>query len=338
MLISGGSRAVAQAAAKLTPQQVVPDLEAVFELAGKYQDKLILLDTKPGGEVTRMAHQLMDLLRKHPQLRERVVLSNPDPTTLDTIKGEFHQQPDFQNFHNFALDKETLNRFRPNRCDRDPFCGSKQNRFAFLGIPRHPLAGAGLDDAKESIARAREQSDNPESPHAGKQVVAWTLSDQQEMEQILKARPHAVITTDTSRAREARDGSDPTIKVIGHRGGGDLEQFPENSLPAVERGLRQADGIEVDIVSAKDGLLLYHDVNPNSGLALLRNLGAEADHSWRPLFPNLNSPFRKPLTELTRAEIRENYGYTRNLTRSTALNLALNAAGQLLRAPLLLFG
>jgi glycerophosphoryl diester phosphodiesterase len=332
MLVSTGPRTNPQPGKK----QLIPDLEAVFDLADKYQDKLIVLDTKPGGEGPRLSRQLIQLLRRHPRMTDRVVVSNPDPATLNILKSEFHKQPDFRDFQNFTLDKETLNRFRPTPCDLDPLCGSAQNRFASMGIPRHPLAGAGLGDAQKSIASAREQSDDSGSPHVGKQIIAWTLNEPEEMARIMQARPHAVITTDLGGAKNFRDRESLDTRVIGHRGGGDLQEFPENSLPAVEHGLREADGIEVDIISARDGLLLYHDVNPNSGLAALRNLGAEADHSWRPVFPDLNSSFRKPLTELTRAEIRANYGYARNLTRNALLNVALNAVGQLLRVPLLL--
>lgn len=321
---------------------LIPSLERVFALAGKYPGKTLLLDAKPGSAVNRMAKQLIDLLRKYPDMRERVIVSSPDPETLAKFQSAFASQPDFKDFKNFTLDKETLNKRNPSKQDKDPLSGSGDNRFASIGVPKSPLAGADFYDAVKAVRKARKTIDAPGSAHKGKKLVTWTVNEKEHLRKMFRAKPHMVITAEPRLANRVltemgyRVGDPTRPRVLAHRGGGNLERHPENSLAAVEYGMQVADGVELDLVSTKDDLLLYHDQNPNDLISVARNLGVEADHTWRPAFPYLNSCYRRPLAELTSAEVREHYGYTRNRSSSIGLNLALNIAGQLLQAPLLL--
>lgn len=69
--------------------------------------------------------------------------------------------------------------------------------------------------------------------------------------------------------------------TIVHRGGPEGSGFPENTLPRIAVGLSLYGAIEIDVCSAKDGLLLFHDNDPASIAAFARRSGLESDHLWR---------------------------------------------------------
>lgn len=106
----------------------------------------------------------------------------------------------------------------------------------------------------------------------------------------------------------ARDPSRPFL-VIGHRGAPAVAV--ENTLAAFEHALEEgANGLEVDLCLTKDGhVVVWHDWEPSSAIALARQLGAEPNVMARPVVPSLTSTFRRPVDELTLEELRAHHGY-----------------------------
>lgn len=105
-----------------------------------------------------------------------------------------------------------------------------------------------------------------------------------------------------------------TFLVIGHRGAGALEV--ENTIPSFQRAMDEgANSIELDFVMTKDGqIIVWHDWDPNNGIALIRESGAEFGAKYRPRFPPISSDMRRPADELTLEEFRANYWYaTKNV-------------------------
>ncbi len=105
-----------------------------------------------------------------------------------------------------------------------------------------------------------------------------------------------------------RDSSRPFL-VIGHRGAPAVAV--ENTLAAFERALSEgANGLEVDLCLTRDGhVVVWHDWEPSSAVALARQIGAEPNVMARPVVPALTSAHRRPVDELTLAELREHLGY-----------------------------
>jgi glycerophosphoryl diester phosphodiesterase len=103
------------------------------------------------------------------------------------------------------------------------------------------------------------------------------------------------------------DASSP-CQVIGHRGAARLEA--ENTIRAFERALELgADTVETDISVTSDGrFALWHDADPNDRVALARQVGAEK-LAYQPRAPELGSPWRRPVRELTSDELERHYGY-----------------------------
>lgn len=97
--------------------------------------------------------------------------------------------------------------------------------------------------------------------------------------------------------------------VIGHRG--DPIAAAENTVPAIEAAARNgADGVELDLCLTRDGeVVLWHDASPAGFLSVLRNLGLEGGVPARPTWPNLGASARRPVHELTTAEVRRELGY-----------------------------
>ena len=97
--------------------------------------------------------------------------------------------------------------------------------------------------------------------------------------------------------------------VAGHRGSPTFE--PENTLPSFERAINDgANSLEVDICLTKDmEVVLWHDWNPDSAKALLREGGLEPFVKYRPHPPSLGNKYRKKINELTLQEFREEYAY-----------------------------
>jgi glycerophosphoryl diester phosphodiesterase len=100
----------------------------------------------------------------------------------------------------------------------------------------------------------------------------------------------------------------PNFLVIGHRGAPLLAA--ENTLPSFDIALALgANAIETDLCVTRDGVIVvWHDRDPDSTVALARQSGAE-DQAFIPLVPPLGSSYRRPVEELTLAELRAHYGY-----------------------------
>jgi glycerophosphoryl diester phosphodiesterase len=84
----------------------------------------------------------------------------------------------------------------------------------------------------------------------------------------------------------------------------------ENTLPAFEAAASEgANAIETDLCITKDNrIVLWHDCDPNSATALLRQQGGEG-LPYVPFVPPLGSPERRPVHELMLGELRKHYGY-----------------------------
>jgi glycerophosphoryl diester phosphodiesterase len=97
--------------------------------------------------------------------------------------------------------------------------------------------------------------------------------------------------------------------VFGHRGAD--SKAVENTLPSMERALEDgATGLETDLCLTRDGeVVLWHDWDPDSLVALARQLGAEGHVMYRPSVPDVGDDKRRPVDELTLAELRDHYGY-----------------------------
>ncbi len=324
----------------------IPTLNEAFDLARKYPDKKVYLDTKTSDDpnvARRLGSQLSELFKQYPDLKDRVVIMNKEQSNLDAIKQEFAKDPNLKDFRNFTLDNEHLNDRNPSAAERSPLTGSGDNRYVSIGDPKNPLTSNNFGDLVEEVRKARQEIDRPGSPHEGKKVIAWTLNDQDKIRQVVQAGAHGVLTDDPAAMNRTLDqmgygkaGQDPRRpEVIAHRGGPNSKSYPENTLPAMEAGFKSSDAIEIDIASAKDGIVVFHDNNPNNvTVSMARNLGLEASNDWRPVFPDIGSDARgKRIDELTVAEVRKNYGYEQNPTHSLAANLLGSGLNHALRAP-----
>lgn len=120
----------------------------------------------------------------------------------------------------------------------------------------------------------------------------------------LRASPNAAVRAIASQASPTR-----RPEVIAHRA--DPIAAAENTLPAIQSAAdRGADGVEIDLCITKDGrIVLWHDAAPGSLISVVRNLGLEGGMSYRPTWPEVGSPFRRPVKELTLAEVRRHLGY-----------------------------
>lgn len=120
----------------------------------------------------------------------------------------------------------------------------------------------------------------------------------------LRASPNAAVRAVVGQASPTR-----RPEVIAHRA--DPIDAAENTLPAIQNAAdRGADGVEIDLCITKDGqIVLWHDATPGSLIAVVRNLGLEGGQSYRPTWPEVGSPFRRPVKELTLAEVRRHLGY-----------------------------
>ncbi len=97
--------------------------------------------------------------------------------------------------------------------------------------------------------------------------------------------------------------------IIGHMGAPlhQVENTIESFRKAVDIG---ANAIETDLSLTRDGeVVIWHDWSPNSTVALFRQAGKQGLLA-RPFNPNIGNSMRKPVPELTLAQLRQNYGYT----------------------------
>lgn len=103
--------------------------------------------------------------------------------------------------------------------------------------------------------------------------------------------------------------NDKLFLIAGHRGSPTLEA--ENTFASFERAMTDgANSLEVDLCLTKDyEVILWHDWNPDSTKALLREGGFEPFVRYKPHPPRLGSKYRKKINDLTINEFRENYTY-----------------------------
>lgn len=96
--------------------------------------------------------------------------------------------------------------------------------------------------------------------------------------------------------------------IIGHAGS--PLTHAENTLPGFAAALEQgANALELDLAVTKDGhVVVWHDRNPNNLNSYLRAGGLEG-FKYIPWLPNVGSKWRRPVDQLTLAELREHYGY-----------------------------
>jgi glycerophosphoryl diester phosphodiesterase len=326
----------------------IPSLDEVFRLARSYPGKKIFLDSKVSNDpavARRLARQYIDLLRKHPDMRDRVIVSCPDSACLDAMKEEFARCPDFQDFRAFCLDNEHLNdRGVGGHTEKvNALDGAGDNQYIAIGDPRDPLRfinGSGtFDDLKREVQEALAHTRDPRDPAYGKKLVVWTINDESKMDELARLGPDGIMTDNPELLNRVLDrhygpsGQDPRRPAVYcHRGGPDTREFPENTMPMIQRGLELGDAIEIDLCAAKDGCIVFHD-NDIDAIAVARNAGLEGAH-FRPVQPDLGSEARgKRLDQMTMAEIRASYGYERNPTTSLIANGIASVARHALRLP-----
>jgi len=79
-------------------------MDETFRLARKHPGKRMILDTKTSDDpalARRMASQLRDQLLAHPDMKDRVVILNPDPACLNQFKEVFATPRSWQTFTTF---------------------------------------------------------------------------------------------------------------------------------------------------------------------------------------------------------------------------------------------
>ena len=107
-------------------------------------------------------------------------------------------------------------------------------------------------------------------------------------------------TTTFERARQE-------LLVVGHRGS--PIAHCENTLASFSAAIAQgANALELDLCFTQDGeVVIWHDWDPDSNIALLRETGCEPEQRCRPRFGV--GAFRRPVPQLTLGELRTHCGY-----------------------------
>jgi glycerophosphoryl diester phosphodiesterase len=98
--------------------------------------------------------------------------------------------------------------------------------------------------------------------------------------------------------------------IVGHRGA--CASVVENTLVSCEHAveIEGADAVEIDLCVTMDRqVVVWHDWDPDALVALARQAGAELDVLCRPVVPPAGHPMRRPVCDLTLAELRAHYGY-----------------------------
>jgi len=105
-------------------------------------------------------------------------------------------------------------------------------------------------------------------------------------------------------------GGPGSILTIAHHGYTNV--WPENTAQSCDAALRRgADAVEIDLcLTADEQVVLWHDWNPDDAVALARQIGQPPGQAYYPSVPALGSSWRRPVDELTLAELREHCGYT----------------------------
>jgi glycerophosphoryl diester phosphodiesterase len=129
----------------------------------------------------------------------------------------------------------------------------------------------------------------------------------------LKVLGAAGLTATTETSGCDPDGlgrPNPNFLVVGHHGAPNLA--PENTIRSFEASVAVgANAMEIDLCITGDGVVVaFHDRDPDSSVALARQAGGEG-YAWIPFVPGVSSPWRRPVSQLGLAELRQYYGYRR---------------------------
>jgi glycerophosphoryl diester phosphodiesterase len=339
----------------------VPTLAAVFALAAGHPDGgPIFLDTKlPPGDVDvarRMARQYLDAFVRQPDLRGRAFIACPDRALLAVMQDEFAAAPGFEDFRDFALDHEELSAFAVGH-DADeatPLRDAGDNAWLSIGAAYKPLATGGFDDLLRLVRATVAELRVPGGRHAGKRLCVWTIDDDAQQRAVAALGPDVILTNrplaltaildelygprggDASRGSEARDTRDARAArrplAMCHRGGPDECGAPENTLPAIEAGLRLGDGVEFDVCAAIDGAVVWHDNDPEGVIAVLRRSGGGGVGAWKPVFRGPAALANRRVDQLTVEQVQHAYGYARDEKGALAgVVTGLGAIGRLIR-------
>ena len=99
--------------------------------------------------------------------------------------------------------------------------------------------------------------------------------------------------------------------VIAHRGS--TIKFPENTIPAFNEALNtdQANSLQVDLSLTKDRkIILWHDWNLNSPIAIIRKIKGEEIGNFKPYGPpSLDLQTQKKVSEFNFSEFIDKHGY-----------------------------
>ena len=98
--------------------------------------------------------------------------------------------------------------------------------------------------------------------------------------------------------------------IIGHRGADYYEV--ENTLPSFKKAIEVygANALEMDLCFTADNeVVIWHDWDPDSIIALVRQMGLEPVVKYKPYIPD-DGPMRKPVHKLTLSELRTNFGFS----------------------------
>jgi glycerophosphoryl diester phosphodiesterase len=108
--------------------------------------------------------------------------------------------------------------------------------------------------------------------------------------------------------------------VTGHRGSPTKEI--ENTIQSYETALADgANSLEIDLCVTKDNeVVIWHDWNPNAPKAILRESGLEPWVAYKPHPPNLSSPFRRKISELTKQEFLDHFNYKKRSGNHKSVN------------------
>lgn len=108
--------------------------------------------------------------------------------------------------------------------------------------------------------------------------------------------------------------------IIARRGS--TKKYPENTLPAFQEALNidGANSLTVDLSVTKDRkVILWHDWNPNTQSAMLRQKKGEHLGKFKPFSPSLDEPrWRKKVSELTFKELKDHFGYVDKITHASS--------------------
>jgi glycerophosphoryl diester phosphodiesterase len=98
--------------------------------------------------------------------------------------------------------------------------------------------------------------------------------------------------------------------IVGHRGA--CAAAVENTIESCERAVEVegANAVEIDLCVTQDGqVVVWHDWDPDALVAFARQAEAELYVLCRPVVPPAGHPMRRPVCDLTLAQLREHYGY-----------------------------